>query len=169
MTVICYSPIGRISTSFLQSEGTPIQASAARNQKGIIKLREEYLSCLKDIEGFSHLILIYHFHQAGEWRPFVKPFLDTETRGLFATRAPSRPNSIGISIVKLDRIENNKIYFWGVDILDETPLLDIKPYIPQFDINLDESVRIGWLTDHLSKLNSAADNGRFQHTSEVIK
>ena len=114
---------------------------------------------LKDLEGFSHVLLIYHFHKARLAQLRVRPFLDDFERGIFATRSPIRPNAIGISVVRLLRIEENIIYVQNVDIVDGTPLLDIKPHVPQFDAAND--VRIGWLKDNIEKLQRTRDDGRF--------
>ena len=156
---ICYKVIGVIHSPFKSNAGVPIQPSAARGVKGWIELYPEYRDGLKDLEGFSHIILIYHFHMAGRYRLRVTPYMDDVQHGVFATRAPSRPNPIGISTVKLERIEGVRLYISGVDIVDGTPLLDIKPYVPQFDLKGD--VRIGWLEKAVEKLASTVDDGRF--------
>jgi tRNA-Thr(GGU) m(6)t(6)A37 methyltransferase TsaA len=119
----------------------------------------EYAEGLRDLEGFSHIILIYHFHLSKVRSLRVVPYLDTEAHGVFATRAPSRPNPIGISVVRLVRIEQNTLHIQDVDIVDETPLLDIKPYVPQFDIR--EMQKIGWLQKKAHKISTSKDDGRF--------
>ena len=159
MDKIIYHPIGIIHSPFLKPEGTPIQASASKGILGTIEIFREYVDGLKDLTGFSHIILIYHFHLAGKFSLLVKPFMDDELHGVFATRAPSRPNSIGISIVRLIKIENNIIHIQDMDILHETPLLDIKPYVPEFDIRTID--KTGWLTKNVQKLSSIKDDGRF--------
>ncbi|MEJ2411958.1 MAG: tRNA (N6-threonylcarbamoyladenosine(37)-N6)-methyltransferase TrmO [Anaerolineales bacterium] len=136
-------PIGIIHSPFQEKEGMPIQPGSAQGQKGKIALDREYVPGLQDLEGFSHLILVYYFHRAKSPQLLVKPFLDDDKHGLFATRAPSRPNPIGISIVKLLSIQDNILEVENLDILDGTPLLDIKPYVPDFD--QPGKVRIGWL------------------------
>jgi len=136
-------PIGIIHSPFQEKEGMPIQPGAAQGQKGKIILDREYVPGLQDLEGFSHLILVYYFHRAKKPQLLVKPFLDDDKHGLFATRAPSRPNPIGISVVKLLAIQDNILEIENLDILDGTPLLDIKPYVPDFD--QPGKVRIGWL------------------------
>lgn len=118
-----------------------------------------YEQGLKDLEGFSHIILLYHFHLAGEPRLTVTPFMDSIPRGIFATRSPQRPNAIGISVVRLIKIEKNILCIQDIDIVDGTPLLDIKPYVQDFDRS--DGVRIGWLEDNIQKLNVAKDDGRF--------
>lgn len=139
---ICYTPIGIIYSEHYVPENTPVQPVYADGCTGRVELRSEYAEGLKDIEGFSHLILLYHFHQAGNARLTVQPFTDNIPRGVFATRHPQRPNPIGISVVRLVRVEGTTIYLEGVDILDGSPLLDIKPYIPRFD--RVENPRGGW-------------------------
>jgi tRNA-Thr(GGU) m(6)t(6)A37 methyltransferase TsaA len=136
-------PIGVIHTPFLSREGMPRSASQAAGIRGKVELFEEYRGGLKDLDGFSHVILIWHLDRSEGFRLEVVPPRQTQTRGLFATRSPNRPNPIGLSIVRLDRIEDGLLYFGGVDMLDGTPLLDIKPYIPASDSIPD--ARAGWL------------------------
>lgn len=121
----------------------PIQPIAAKGIKGKIELLPKYAAGLKDLEGFSHITLIYHFHKIEGFELEVIPFMDTEKRGIFACKAPKRPNAIGISTVKVIKIENNIIYVEEVDMLNGTPLIDIKPFYPKYD-NRD-NVTIGWL------------------------
>ncbi len=156
---IVYEPIGVIHTPFREPVGTPIQPRAARGIRGYIEVFPEYAEGLSDLEGFSHVILLYHFHRAGPMRLKVRPFMDTEERGVFATRAPARPNPIGISVVRLLGIEGNVLRVSDVDILDGTPLLDIKPYVPEFDA--PEDVRLGWLETRIGRLPGTRDDGRF--------
>ena len=127
---IKYHPIGTIFSSFSTIEEMPIQPASAKGSKGSIEIFPEYAPALQDLAGFSHIYLLYHFHQSADWQAAVIPFLDTVKRGLFATRAPKRPNPIGLSVVRLIRIEDNLLEIENVDVLDGTPLLDIKPYIP---------------------------------------
>ncbi len=159
MNEIRYKPIGIIHSSLKEPRGGPIQAAAAREIEGTAEVLPEYAEGLQDIEGFSHLILTYHFHLTKGYSLKVRPFLDDQPRGVFVTRAPARPNPIGISIVRLVRVEGGKLYIRDVDIVDGTPLLDIKPYVPEFDIR--EPVKIGWLEKHVEKLRETTDNGRF--------
>ena len=159
MNKIKYKPIGIIHTPFKQPEGTPIQPTASKNISGTIELFSEYIDGLKDLEGFSHIILIYHFHLSKVASLEVKPYMDTKVHGIFAVRAPSRPNPIGISIVHLSRIEENILYIQDVDIVDGTPLLDIKPYVPEFDTR--EAPKIGWLEKNIGNLSISKDDGRF--------
>lgn len=137
-----FSPIGMIHTPFATKEATPIQSSRS-DAFGTVEILPEYLDGLEGIEGFSHIILIYAFHQStGKIDLKVKPFLDDALYGVFATRYPKRPNSIGLSVVQLIRRDQNILEIQGVDMLDSTPLLDIKPYIPEFDIHTP--TKIGW-------------------------
>jgi tRNA (adenine37-N6)-methyltransferase len=139
---INFKPIGIIHTPFSDKENTPIQGCFSPESKGYIELYPEYSGGLKDITGFSHLILIYHFHKSAGYSLLAKPFLDKEQRGIFAIRYCDRPNAIGLSVVKLVQVRENILDISEVDMLDGTPLLDIKPYVPQFDIK--ESVQDGW-------------------------
>jgi len=135
-------PIGVIHSPHNKMEETPIQPVYARGIEGAAEILPEYADGLRDLEGFSHIYLIYHFHEAGHTRLVVKPFLEDTPHGVFATRAPCRPNPIGFSVVRLVRIEGNVLHIANVDVLDGTPLLDVKPYIARFDHH--ENVRCGW-------------------------
>ncbi len=140
---VVYRPIGMIHSPFKTPEDMPIQPSGARGAEGSVVVHPEFLSGLRDIEGFSHVYLLYHFHRVKETRLEVTPFLDSKSHGVFATRAPVRPNPIGISVVRLVGRQENVLRILNVDVLDGTPLLDIKPYVPEFDVfDVD---RIGWL------------------------
>jgi len=159
MNEIKYKPIGVIHSSFKEPKGVPIQPAAAQGIDGTVELFPEYTEGLKDVEGFSHLILIYHFHLSKESPLKVKPYMDNKVHGVFAMRGPSRPNSIGISIVRLVRVEGNILHIQDIDIVDGTPLLDIKPYVPEFDIR--EVEKTGWLEKNVHKLSTSKDDGRF--------
>jgi tRNA-Thr(GGU) m(6)t(6)A37 methyltransferase TsaA len=148
------SPIGVIHSSLKEAKGAPIQPVYAKDSEGVVEIYEPYRKGLKDLEGFERIWLLYWFHKAAEPKLSVIPYLDTVERGLFATRAPCRPNPIGISPVKLLRIEDGQIYISEVDILDGTPLLDIKPYVARFDIFKVE--KNGW-QDHISGIPGVAD------------
>lgn len=141
-TAIIYRPIGLIRSEHTVAEKTPIQPVYAQGCPGRAEVFPEFADGLMDLDGFSHVYLIYSFHRAGPARLSVKPFLQDVERGVFATRAPCRPNPIGLSIVRLLRREGNVLHLDGVDILDGTPLLDIKPYIARFDHI--ETTRNGW-------------------------
>lgn len=159
MDKINYRPIGKIRSSFKDPEGTPIQPTVNNTSQGKVILKTEFQEGLKDLEDFSHIILLYHCHKSGEYKLTIKPFMEDKEHGIFSIRAPSRPNSIGLSIVKLREIKDNILYVDGLDILDKTPLLDIKPYVPQFDRRDD--VKIGWLEENVYKLSHTTDDGRF--------
>ena len=159
MDWIRYKPIGIIHSPFKNPIGTPIQPSAGKGVNGTIEIFPEYVDGLKDLEDFSHIILIYHFHLSKKPLLRVKPFMDDQEHGVFATRAPSRPNPIGISVVKLKGVNGNILYIQDIDIVDGTPLLDIKPYVPEFDSV--EVERKGWLEGNLHKLSKIRDDGRF--------
>ncbi len=148
MDTIEFHPIGVIHSPYSNPIGMPIQTQGAKNTPGTITLNEQYKEGLLDLDGFSHLILLYHFHLSKEYKLTVKPYLDDVPHGVFATRAPKRPNPIGLSIVRLEKIEDTVLHILDVDIVDGTPLLDIKPYVPQF--NPSSSIRSGWLTDKAS-------------------
>jgi tRNA-Thr(GGU) m(6)t(6)A37 methyltransferase TsaA len=135
-------PIGIIHSPFTSKQETPIQPFRSK-AVGEIEVFKEYERGLDDIEGFSHLILIYKFHRSRGFSLKVKPFLDDRLRGLFSTRAPRRPNQIGLSVVKLIRRRGNILFVNGIDVIDGTPLLDIKPYVPDF--NSGEEVRTCWI------------------------
>ncbi len=139
-------PIGIIHSPFKSKEDTPIQPFKSK-AIGKVEVFKRYQNGLQDIEDFSHLILVYRFHKSRGFKLLVIPFLDDELRGLFATRAPRRPNQIGISVVRLLKRKNNILTVKGIDALDNTPLLDIKPYVPEFAAKT--KVKIGWLKDKL--------------------
>ena len=153
------NPIGVIHSPFTDPEGMPIQPRGAVGTKGTVEIFEKFQVGLKDLEGFSHIILLYHFHKAAGFNLEVVPFLDTETHGVFATRAPRRPNPIGLSIVQLDAIEAGGLHIANVDILDGTPLLDIKPYVPAFD--QQDNVRTGWIERARARVADIRADKRF--------
>ena len=160
MEEINYRPIGIIRSKYKDSEGTPIQTTGAKGVGGTAEILPECAEGLKDLDGFSHIILIYHFHLSTGYSLTVKPFLDDTPRGVFATRAPKRPNSIGLSVVRLVKIEGARLYIEDVDIVDSTPLLDIKPYVPEFDAK--EGERIGWLAGKAEKAVETSADERFK-------
>ena len=155
MKKICYVPIGIVHSEFNEKTNVPIQSVFSDN-KGIIEIFPEFSDGLKDIEGFSHIFLIYHFHLSKGFSLKVTPFLDDVERGIFSTRAPKRPNSIGLSILSIQGIEGNRIFVSGVDIIDKTPVLDIKPYVSHFDYRLD--VKNGWISNKIDKKECLSDN-----------
>jgi len=157
---IVYRPIGILHTPFRDLEGMPIQPSGEASAPGTAQIFPAFADGLKDLEGFSHIILLYHLHQVQRADLRVVPFLDSETRGVFATRAPTRPNPIGLSVVKLNGIQENLLTVEGLDILDGTPLLDIKPYIPSFDERSEH--RIGWLEGVDGNASTTISDDRFK-------
>jgi len=159
MNEIRYKPIGIIHSPFKEPKGTPIQTTSAKGIKGTVEIFPEYVKGLQDIEGFSHIILLYHFHLSKTVSLISKPFMDDTPHGIFAIRGPSRPNPIGISIVRLIKVNKNVLHIQDLDIVDGTPLLDIKPYVPEFD--KAEAIRIGWLEGNINKLSKTTDDGRF--------
>ena len=159
MDKFSYQPIGIIHSPFKRPEGTPIQPIGAIGVKAKVEIFPDYVEGLQDLEGFSHIILLYHCHLSQTYKLKVKPFLDDVERGLFATRAPARPNPIGMSVVRLRRIENPTIYVQDVDIIDQTPLLDIKPFVPDFDVR--KAAKTGWLENKGANVEKLSDDGRF--------
>ena len=141
-------PIGIIRSPFKKKSETPIQPWESK-AIGEIELFKEFSNGLEGIKGFSHIILVYAFHKSNGFKLKAKPFLDNKKKGVFATRAPSRPNPIGLSVVELVERNGNTLKVKGIDCLDGTPLLDIKPFIPEFDNA--KNVRIGWLEKILKK------------------
>lgn len=160
MKDIRYRIIGIVRSPFSDPKGTPIQPAAAKGVEGVVEIFSEFVEGLKDVDGFSHLILLYHFHLAKSGGLQAKPFMDSTMRGIFAIRGPSRPNPIGLSIVRLKGVKGNLLYIQDVDIVDGTPLLDIKPYVPAFDVRPAD--RIGWLENKIEKLSNSRDDGRFK-------
>jgi len=157
---INYEPIGVINTPFKSREGMPIQSSGAKGIKGTITVKKEFEEGLEDLEGFSHIYLIYHFHKSDNYTLKTKPFLDDKPRGVFSTRAPKRPNPVGISVVRLIRVKENTLEIENVDMLDGTPLIDIKPYIPDFDIQKVD--KVGWINNKIDDINSIKSDDRFK-------
>jgi tRNA-Thr(GGU) m(6)t(6)A37 methyltransferase TsaA len=157
---ITYEPIGIIHSPFQTLEDMPIQPTSEASQPGLVEIFPQFAEGLSDLAGFSHIYLIYHLHRVERSRLTVTPFLDTRPRGLFATRAPSRPNPIGLSLVQLDRIEGNRLYIAALDILDQTPLLDMKPYIPAFE--QQHNVRIGWVEQARERVKEQKSDARFK-------
>ncbi|MCP4754275.1 MAG: tRNA (N6-threonylcarbamoyladenosine(37)-N6)-methyltransferase TrmO [Proteobacteria bacterium] len=157
---IDFRPIGRIISPFRDIEGMPIQPTGASGVQGRIEVFPEFSEGLKDLDGFSHIILLYWFHRVKEAKLTVVPFLDTKPRGIFSTRAPKRPNPIGLSIVRLIDIKGNTVFIENVDILNETPLLDIKPYIPEFD--RPPADKTGWYDKAKGEVRTKRSDDRFR-------
>jgi len=156
---IIFNPIGVIHSPFKEREGMPIQPIGAKGIKGKIEIFPEFKDGLKDLDGFSHIILLFNFHLSTDYKLLVKPFMENTIRGVFATRAPRRPNQIGMSIVKLESVENNILNISNVDIVDGTPLLDIKPYVKKIDcVKTDKT---GWLEKKVDKFRNKISDDRF--------
>jgi tRNA-Thr(GGU) m(6)t(6)A37 methyltransferase TsaA len=163
MMTIEYQPIGLIRSPFKTAEGMPIQPAGATDITGTVEVFREFRAGLRDLEGFSHLILLYHFHRSQGFQLEVVPFLDSQAHGLFATRAPRRPNAIGLSVVRLLAVAEDILQIGHPDVLDGTPLLDIKPYVPAFDAPTE--VRTGWLERAEHNVAMRIADGRFQEPS----
>lgn len=149
MVNINLTPIGVIHTPYKDRKEVPIQGRYAPDVSGEIEVFPDYLNGLKDLEGFSHIILIYYFHRARGEDLTGTPYLDDKEKGIFSIRKPDRPNKLGLTVVRLDRIEGNVLHISGVDMLNGTPLLDIKPYVDDFDIR--DEVKMGWLEERLDR------------------
>jgi tRNA-Thr(GGU) m(6)t(6)A37 methyltransferase TsaA len=141
---ITFKPIGTIHTPYTTKEETPIQGTLSQESKGTVDVFPEFEEGLKDIETFTHIILLYHFDKAGEIKMVRPTFLDDAPRGVFASRHPCRPNGIGFTVARLISRSKNRLEVAGIDVLDGTPLLDIKPYIVRFDCFAEASE--GWVS-----------------------
>jgi tRNA-Thr(GGU) m(6)t(6)A37 methyltransferase TsaA len=157
---IAYEAIGIIHSPFTAAEGMPIQPAGAAAATGTVEVFDRFVPALQDLDGFSHICLLYHFHRVTQVRLVVTPFLDHLPHGVFATRAPTRPNPIGLSVVRLTRVDGNVLHIEDLDIMDGTPLLDIKPYAPEFDHYPVE--RIGWLAAAQGQVKGRRSDDRFR-------
>lgn len=158
--LIKLKPIGIIRTPYKDAKEPPIQGTFKKGVIGQAEIFPAYQEGLKDIEGFSHLILIYYFNRTKNVELISRPFLEDKLHGIFAIRSPHRPNHIGFSVVKLESVAKNTISFSGVDMVDGTPLLDIKPYVSYFDSR--DHVRNGWLEKHL-------ENKKAHHKNNMVE
>ena len=156
---IILRPIGTIESPFQDPAGMPIQPTGAAEVLGRVVVYPALAEGLDDLDGFSHIILVYHFHRSSGFALRVTPFMDTTARGLFATRAPRRPNPLGLSVVRLLKREGNVLHVKGIDVLNGTPLLDIKPFVPDFDAPAAE--RTGWLEKQSQKAKTLRSDRRF--------
>ena len=159
MNEIALKPIGVIHSPFKEASGTPIQPCMAEGVKGHVEIFPEYQQGLADLDGFDRIWLLYWCHLAKTPKLMVKPFLDENEHGIFAVRAPSRPNPIGISCVKLLEVNGTSLQVSDIDILDGTPLLDIKPYVVKFDCY--DGLKCGWL-DNVGKSKKSIADSRFE-------
>jgi tRNA-Thr(GGU) m(6)t(6)A37 methyltransferase TsaA len=162
---IVFRPIGVVHSPFKEPKGVPIQPRAGKDVRGTVEVFPEFAPGLKDLEGFSHIMLLYNFHLSEGYELEVVPYLDTVMRGVFATRAPRRPNAIGLSVVRLLEVEKNVLHIADLDIVDGTPLLDIKPHVREF--GPDEEIRIGWLTDVVKDAGGKRADGRFLESDSL--
>jgi tRNA (adenine37-N6)-methyltransferase len=163
MEKIIYTAIGRVHSPFTNVKGMPIQPAGAMGVKGTVELDADFALGLKDLEGFSHIMLIYHLHRSEGYALDPIPFLDETPRGIFATRSPKRPNPIGLSVVRLTGINGTILSIEDVDVMDGTPLLDIKPFIPILDNRKTD--RIGWYAGKVHKASNMRADGRFSDQS----
>jgi len=143
---IAMSPIGVIHSPYKDPEDIPIQGIFKPDVEAWVELYEKYSAGLKDLGGFSHAILLYYFHKAAKEQIQGAPYLEDDKHGIFAIRSPHRPNHLGLSVVKICSVRGNELHFKEVDVLDQTPVLDIKPYVKYFDVR--ENVVSGWLDKH---------------------
>ena len=151
MNQIIMYPIGVIHSPYKENRDIPIQGTFNDKIEAWLELKDEYVNGLKDLDTFSHAIIIYYFHRSHREEIEGRPFLEQNKHGIFAIRSPHRPNHIGFSIIKIERIKANKVYFTEVDVLDGTPLLDIKPFVKYFDSR--DNVISGWLEKHFKDGN----------------
>jgi len=167
---IAYQSIGTLHSPHAEVAGMPIQPVGARGICGHIEVAPEFVAGLRDLEGFSHVIILYHLHRIKGYDLLVRPFLDTSDHGIFATRSPKRPNAIGLSVLELDGVEvdggRGVVRLRNVDILDGTPVLDIKPYVPAFDVWRAE--RIGWFAGKVEAAETFKSDERFK-SDELIR
>jgi tRNA-Thr(GGU) m(6)t(6)A37 methyltransferase TsaA len=154
---IVLNPIGYIRSPFKVGDAMPVQSIDGRDVRGYLELLPEYKEGLKDLEGFSHIILIFHLHLNEKVKMQTRPFMDNEYRGIFATRSPSRPNHLGMSVVRVERVEDNRVYIRDLDMIDGTPLLDIKPYVKM--INDADEIRMGWFEKHKERKHKTWHKG----------
>jgi tRNA-Thr(GGU) m(6)t(6)A37 methyltransferase TsaA len=156
---ITYHPIGIVHSPFVDPKAMPIQPTGEASAPGRVEVFPRFREGLKDLEGFSHVILVYHMHFVDKVSLTVIPFLGDQPHGVFATRAPTRPNPIGLSVVELTGIEEGLLHVANLDVLDGTPVLDVKPYVPEFD--RPRHVRTGWLEAARGRVRSTRSDGRF--------
>ena len=147
MEEIKLKPIGVVHSPFKEPSGVPKDSTDGMDYQGTVEIFPQYKDGLMDLDGFSHIMLLFYFHKSEYYHLISKPYLDDHPRGVFATRSPHRPNLIGLSVVKLLRIDDNILYVRGIDMIEGTPVLDIKPYIPEFESN--EGIIIGWLEEKI--------------------
>ncbi len=167
MDEICYKAIGIIESPYDHALNMPVQSLADNDIRGKIIVDPKYMEGLKNLDQFSHIYVIYHLHLSRGYQLVAKPFLDDADHGIFAIRAPRRPNPIGLSIVKLEKVIKNVLYITGIDMVNGTPIIDIKPFIPAFDI--PENPNSGWLKLPETEINKARSDNRFSQQNEIKK
>ncbi len=155
-----YSPIGYVRSPFKDPSGMPIQNRGGKGIVGTVEVLDEFVEGISDLDGFSHIILLCHLHMSSGYHLKVVPFIDDVERGVFSTRAPRRPNPIGLHVVRLERIEGNVLYIKDLDMIDGTPVLDIKPYFPM--VNEEDDVKIGWIEGKHDRFDSMESDERFE-------
>ncbi|MBO2625952.1 tRNA (N6-threonylcarbamoyladenosine(37)-N6)-methyltransferase TrmO [Shewanella algae] len=156
MQVVSFTAIGHAETQYTELANMPIQGSKVDDSQGVLVIHPDYAEGLADLDGFSHVYVLFHLHQCKQGALKVKPFLDNQLRGVFATRSPKRPNPIGLSILEIDRLEGNRIHVKGIDMLNGTPIIDIKPYIQAFDCV--QNTRDGWYEQGKDPLQTLSDD-----------
>ncbi|MDP9293461.1 MAG: tRNA (N6-threonylcarbamoyladenosine(37)-N6)-methyltransferase TrmO [Actinomycetota bacterium] len=160
MGPIAYIPIGVLRSPYSALDGMPLQTVATPEVEARVELDPSVHGALRDLDGFSHLWLLAHLHTVDGWSAEVVPFLDTVPRGLLATRSPRRPNPIGLSLVELVRVDAGVLHVRGIDLLDGTPILDVKPYVPLFDVR--EDARAGWFEQAGPRVHHVRSDRRYE-------
>jgi tRNA (adenine37-N6)-methyltransferase len=159
---IAYEPIGVVRCPYTALDGMPLQTVASPEVEATVALHERVHGALRDLDGFSHVWLVVHLHRADGWTPEVVPFLDDDRpRGVLATRSPRHPNPIGLSLVELVAVEPGALRIRGVDLLDGTPVLDVKPYVPLFDARDEATVRTGWFSAAAERVHETRSDARY--------
>jgi len=157
---VVYRPIGVVRSAHRTLPGMPLQPAADELGRASVEIDAPYRRALRDLEGFSHLWVVAHLHRVVDWQPLVLPFLDDTTRrGVFATRSPRRPNPISISLARITSVGRSRVELEGIDLLDDTPVLDLKPHVPHFDSATD--VRTGWFEGRAEQIASIRSDDRF--------
>jgi tRNA (adenine37-N6)-methyltransferase len=157
--LVTYTPIGVVRSPYAGLDGMPLQTVAAGEVEASVELEPRVHGALRDLDGFSHLWLVTHLHRVDGWTAEVVPFLDTEPRGVLATRSPRHPNPIGLSLVRLLAVERGVLRIRGIDLLDGTPVLDVKPFVPEFDACDD--VRAGWFDAAAARVHTVRSDDRY--------
>src|SRR5262249_17395758 len=156
---VVYRPIGVVRSPFTSMQGMPLQSVAAADVRGTIEIDPAFADGLLDLDGFSHLHVVAHLDRSRPGGLVLTPFLDDTPRGVFATRCPRHPNPIGLSVVRLEHVDGTTLHVAGLDLLDGTPVLDLKPYVPTFDCVAAE--RIGWFEGKVDRVHDVRADDRF--------